>query len=97
MRQVSLLLLLGALTLSNAWALDGSSSVDITIEGKVYRAEAGNQGHLQELILLQKALVGDEQARQILMNNQWHGAVFIGDVNPVWVKVTKDSIKVIGG
>lgn len=90
MRLVSLLLLGAVLTLPNAMALETGGPGQVVVDGKTYTAPVESK----DVKLLQKAIKGSQVARRKLLEDKNEKLVFVGDQNAMWVKVTKDQIKV---
>ncbi len=75
--------------------IEGVSYGEAKIHGKNYRFPLGNTEREQEFYFLKKALNGDKEAREVFLegsNERWW---FIGEVEAIWIRVTKDDIQVI--
>src|SRR3990167_3271423 len=91
MKKLILLFLLTLLVSSPTLAgnIEKINYIELDINGKKYEVPDANIEYRQKIYFLKKALKGDKDALDVLRGTDEFAWVFIGDSEPLWVRIDK--------
>ena len=90
--------LICALCLSTSVAsakIEGVQYAEVVINGNPVHFPIGNDERKNDVFYLKKALNGDKEAREIFLGGQKERMFFIGEYEPLWLKVSESSEEII--
>lgn len=92
MRKIIVLFLLTLSAIpAKAGGIDKIGYIEIEVNGKKYEVPDANIEYRQKIYFLKRALKGDKDALDIILSGKETGWVFIGDLEPLWVKLDKNG------
>lgn len=72
--------------------INGINYTALEVNGKTYDVPMANPEYVQELYYLKRAMKGDKDALDLFLRGGKERWIPIGDIKPVWLKVTSDGI-----
>lgn len=90
-----LMLIGNTLFISNADAVDLVRKASIEVNGKEYSFPVGNGERPNEVYLLKKAIRGDKEALEMIMQGKDEQFFYIGDDHPRWLVIKQDQNRVL--
>ena len=79
------------LVTADAYAVDGVEKAELVINGCSYSFPIGGSERKLDILLIKKALNGDVESREMLLNGKEERLFYIGDDFPVWLHIYPDG------
>lgn len=73
----------------------GVEKAELQFDGKTYVFPVGTLDRKQEIYLINKAMLGDEIALDMLLGTSEEKWFFIGMEKPLWLHITRNGMKIV--
>lgn len=90
-RLVALFLALLSYGVAYAGGIEHINYIELEVNGVKYEVPDANKEYRQEIYYLKKALGGDREAIEVLVGTKEYATLWIGDLEPRWLRLYRDG------